>query len=485
MKTVGEYLRDASKKCPDTIAIKADGLELTYAELFTQSKILAASLSKRSPRRVGIYCSAAIDYCRALYGALLAGIPAFLLSGDTPPLKAEEIAKRFSLDFIISDQPEKFTESVTVFSSAPKENSPYELPRVNEGQDAVIMLTSGTTGSVRAVPIDHKNIIQTGKAFNDFLGIISPEKEMVLPPLTHSFGFRRLMAQLLVKGTVYAVSGVFNPAEALRTMKRENVTALSAVPSHIRFFLSHFRKNFIAIADSIRYIELSSSSMSAEEKGDLSALLPKAEIVMTYGMTEATRSALLRFKGNQRRLSTVGQPSAGVEHLIYDTEGRELGEGEVGEVAVRGQNVARGYLSGSDSSEGRFVGDNFRTGDLGFFDQDRYLTIVGRKDDIINIGGKKLSPIELELLLLRHYPGLDCAVSHTKDDILGNRAVLCLSGDFEIDKIKKIFLDSCEPYKRPAYIVSLPSIPRTENGKILRKELLEIFERQELEKIPL
>lgn len=161
-----------------------------------------------------------------------------------------------------------------------------------------------------------------------------------------------------------------------------------------------------------------------------------------------------------------------MEHIIVDEQGKPVPQGEIGEILVKGLNVARGYVGGSDSKEGRFLGNGFRTGDIGFVDQEGYLSIIGRNDDIINVGGRKFHPVELELLISKHFPHFDCAISQREDPMFGFRPVLCLANDHgDAKSLLNLISQHFESYKTPSEVVYLNEIPKTANGKILRGEL--------------
>jgi acyl-CoA synthetase (AMP-forming)/AMP-acid ligase II len=234
-----------------------------------------------------------------------------------------------------------------------------------------------------------------------------------------------------------------------------------------------FRGHLAAIGPQIRHVELSSSPMHADEKADLVALLPNAEINLGYGLTEATRSSHLSLNRDVEHLDSAGRPGfPGVEITIRDEAGAVLADGRVGEIVVTGGNVAQAYIIGREWVREPFEGGSFHTGDLGHLDGEGYLHVAGRMDDMINTGGHKLHPTEVERVLHEAFPDLDCAISQRPHPLLGARPVLCL-GDADADAatILGLLHRACEAYKVPEEVVRLAAIPRTANGKVIRSEL--------------
>ena len=481
METIAQLLKTACDNMGDRCAYKVDGRSIGYRALYSNALVNARRLLDKSPGRVAVYCKGLHEFMTSLYGAILCGKPPFLISTDVPSPEVEHLADRFSVDVIFTDDKMCLTNKRFI---APEEDGvgdknadSQDLPGgIQEDDAAVILMTSGTTGSRQAVPITHRNLVWTGREFNKFMGLSEATNEMVLVPLTHSFGLRRLVAQLLVGGCIVTLGGPFNPAAAALVVLRERCETMSAVPSHVRMFMGRFREEFKIICKQLRFVELSSAFLSADEKAELVERLSNAQIVMGYGLTEATRSALLRLEQERNKLETVGRPSSGVELIIVNEREEPVSAGEVGEIIVKGPNVAHGYLKESDGGQDRFSGDSFKTGDLGFLDQDGYLTLIGRSDDIINVGGRKFHPSELEQLLSKHFPHVDCAISKKPDRVLGFRPVLCVTDeDLDTSPLHLLIEERCEPYKRPAEVIRFKTIPRTANGKVIRAELMRMI----------
>ena len=474
-RTVADALAHAARAFADRPAVKA-GDTLSYATLWRDAAATARAIDAHPASTLGIYCRDPIRFVVALYGAILSGRLAFLIAGEAERADAARIVDYFGIEALVTDDTDPAAPVPTI---APARNDEADdgatmLDDIKADDYAIALLTSGTTGKRRAVPATHRNLMWTGRAYNDVLGLTDGHRELVMVPLTHSLGVRQLFALLLVGGCLVPLPGPFNPAKALVTLRDEDCDMICAVPTQIRTMLGgRFRRDLAAIGPQIRHVELSSSPMHADEKSDLVSLLPNAEINLGYGLTEATRSSHLSLNRDTAHLDSAGKPGfPGVEITIRDEDGTILASGDVGEIVVTGGNVAEAYIIGREWVREPFEGGSFHTGDLGYLDGEGFLHVVGRKDDMINIGGRKLHPTEVERVLHEAFPDLDCAISQRPHPVLGARPVLCLGdADADAESILGLLRQACDAYKVPGEVVRLEAIPRTANGKIIRSEL--------------
>lgn len=475
LRTVAHALAHAARAFADRPAVKA-GDTLSYGALWRDAAATAGAIDALPGSTLGIYCRDPIRFVIALYGAILSGRLAFLITGEADGADAARIIDYFAIEAMITDT-DDLMAPVPIIRPVQNSDDEVGIAAVDgiKGEDyAIALLTSGTTGKRRAVPATHSNLMWTGHAYNDVLGLTDGHRELVMVPLTHSLGVRQLFALLLVGGCLVPLPGPFNPAKALVTLRDEECDMICAVPTQIRTMLGgRFRRDLAAIGPQIRHVELSSSPMHADEKSDLVSLLPNAEINLGYGLTEATRSSHLSLNRDTAHLDSAGRPGfPGVEITIRDEDDAVLASPAVGEIVVTGGNVAEAYIIGRDWVREPFAGGSFHTGDLGYLDGEGFLHVVGRKDDMINIGGRKLHPTEVERVLHEAFPDLDCAISQRPHPVLGARPVLCL-GDAtaDADSILGLLRQACDDYKVPGEVVRLDAIPRTANGKIIRSEL--------------
>lgn len=480
LPTVLDLIRLAHENHASAEAYFHAGKFVSYGDLIGRAAHMQRQMEPYK-KSVAVYSGNPHVFITGYFAGILSGRPTFLIPGDIRAEEVSELIQEYEIGCVLTDQelladaaiinPVSFTET----QSGELQLSKIFSRSVSLDDVAIVLTTSGTTGVRRAVPITHRNLVWTGREFNKILGLKRPMRELVLVPLAHSFGARRILAQLMNGGCVIVAEGVFNPAWALTMMRDHACEVLAAVPPQIRILQGRFRKDFERYGQVIRHVELSSAFMSAEEKAELVQILPAARIVMGYGLTEATRSAMLVLRDETNKLDTVGKPFPGVRHVIVDGEGREVQPGDVGEIVIQGPNTIHHYWGrGGVPRLPEFI-NGFPTGDLGYIDVDGYLNLAGRKDDVINVGGKKFHPSEIELIIEKYFPAMDCAIAKKSSAVLGFQPVLCVAPTVvQAEQILQTISGLVEAYKRPAAIVRVDAIPRTANGKVQRPKLNEM-----------
>jgi long-chain acyl-CoA synthetase len=230
-------------------------------------------------------------------------------------------------------------------------------------------------------------------------------------------------------------------------------------------------------ADQLRYIEIGSSFMSIEDKELLCELLPNTRICMHYGLTEASRSAFMEFHSEHDQLNTAGKASPNVDVKIFDAEGKEQPIGAEGEVCVKGEHVTCSYWNETPERFAKdFFNGYFRTGDCGYLDADGYIHLKSRIKEMINVGGKKVSPMEVEDVL-NTIPGIaDCACVAMPDPegVLGEVVkafIVCNDDALTNAAIIEALRPKLEVYKLPVAIERIDAIPKTASGKVQRLKL--------------
>lgn len=356
--------------------------------------------------------------------------------------------------------------------------------RVGPKDPAMIMFTSGTTGKKKATVLTHSNLMQTAQYINSFMCVTEPLVDYVCIPLHHSFGFGRSRCVWLSGGTIILDNGLFNPRLAVDRMKTFKANAFSGVPSVMAMFIGYARHQLEAIADQVRYVEIGSAPMSVEHKSFLVSTLKEARICMHYGLTEASRSCLIEFREEDHKLSSVGRHSPGVSVQIVDESGCEVPVGHLGQIAIRGPNVAAGYFNDPELTGRVFRSGWFYTGDVGRMDDDGYIYYEGRMDDMINVGGDKVSPGDIERRIQKNiHVGRDfCVVGGPdKQGLYGSVPYLCVvAPTFSLQELESINVSLIrdglkEVFKLRSYVI-LDSIPRTGNGKIRRSQVRKMLE---------
>jgi acyl-CoA synthetase (AMP-forming)/AMP-acid ligase II/acyl carrier protein len=342
--------------------------------------------------------------------------------------------------------------------------------------DAFVLFTSSTTSRPKMVPRTHANVCHA--AFNTGSGLQLGPRDRLLSvmPLFHAHGLIAGLVTPLAAGSAVVCAPGFDPDAFFLWLTEFRPTWYTAVPPIHRTLLAAAASHKGSLRHcSLRVIRAGSASMPPDLIHDLEAVFGVV-VIDAYGMTETGTIAanpLVR-----RKPGSVGQP-IGVEIAILDPEGRPMVCSAQGEIAVRGPAVTRGYENDDAATESAFRDGWFRTGDLGYFDADGYLFIVGRVKDVINRGGQQVALAEVEEALLSHPDVVEAAVFSVPHERLGEdvAAAVVTRPDLKISvqKLRVFARERLAAFKVPGPIYIVPEIPKGPSGKIKRGELTAAF----------
>ena len=345
-------------------------------------------------------------------------------------------------------------------------------PGPAEPQDiALILHTSGTTSRPKIVPLAHANIWTSARNIATSLELSASDRALNVMPLFHIHGLiAGLSAPLSRGGAVFCTPG-FNALKFFAEMEEAKPTWYTAVPTMHQTILTRAGRHKEIIArHSLRFVRSSSSSLPPTVIGELEAAF-KCPVIEAYGMTEAAHQMASNPLNGLRKPGSVGIP-AGPEIAIMDEVGRLLSRGETGEVVIRGENVTAAYENNPKANGEAFVNGWFRTGDQGVIDADGYLTLTGRLKEIINRGGEKISPREVDEALMDHPAVLQAVAFAVPHPMLGEdvgAAVVLREGLSATEQELGAFLsERLAAFKTPRKILFLAEIPKGATGKLQR-----------------
>jgi acyl-CoA synthetase (AMP-forming)/AMP-acid ligase II len=336
---------------------------------------------------------------------------------------------------------------------------------------ALILHTSGTTSRPKIVPLRHANIWTSAGNIATSLELSENDRALNVMPLFHIHGLiAGLSAPLSRGGAVFCTAG-FNALKFFAAMEEARPTWYTAVPTMHQTILTRAGRHKEIIANHpLRFVRSSSSSLPPTVIGELEAAF-KCPVIEAYGMTEATHQMASNPLNGIRKPGSVGVP-AGPEIAIMDDAGRLLNRGETGEVVIRGENVTAAYENNPKANGEAFVNGWFRTGDQGVIDGDGYLTLTGRLKEIINRGGEKISPREVDEALMDHPAVLQAVAFAVPHPMLGEdvgAAVVLREGLSATEQELGAFLsERLAAFKTPRKILFLAEIPKGATGKLQR-----------------
>ena len=351
-------------------------------------------------------------------------------------------------------------------------------PNVLETEDICdILFTTGTTAAPKGVCLSHRNESAAARNINEFIGNTSNDIELIALPLCHSFGLGRLRCTLYSGATAIIINGFTNVNKFFTTIEEEHVTGFGMVPAAWNYLKRASKERIGNFRNQLKYIEIGSAPMPIEDKRYLCSLLPRTRICMHYGLTEASRSTFLEFHNDKNNLDSVGKQTPNVEIKVKDSSGNDCNYGVEGEICVKGYHVMERYLADSDNSHAWF-GEFFRTGDWGYKKTDGYIYLIGRGKELINVGGKKLSPEEVENEIMQCGLFADCACVGVPDPkgVLGE-VVKCFAVQANTEnrvtlaELVELLKDKLETFKIPVQLEYIDKIPTTASGKKQRIQL--------------
>ncbi|KAK6950899.1 hypothetical protein Daesc_007427 [Daldinia eschscholtzii] len=351
---------------------------------------------------------------------------------------------------------------------------------------ALVLHTSGTTSRPKVVPLTHRNLTRTMKNIQATYQLTAKDRTMLVMPLFHVHGLLCALLAPLYSGGSMIVPTKFSASDFWRDFVAHGANWYTAVPTIHQILLKSPAPTPLP---KIRFIRSCSSPLSPTVFHQLEEKF-KAPVLEAYAMTEAAHQMTSNpLPPAKRKPGTVGL-GQGVEVKILNEAGDEVPQGTEGEICIRGENVTKGYLNNPTANASAFTkGGFFRTGDQGKKDEDGYIIITGRIKELINKGGEKISPIELDNVLTRH-PSVSEAVSFAIPDELygqdiGVAVVLKSGAKLEQDELRAWVNEKLAKFKVPKKIYFTEVMPKTATGKIQRRIVAETMQKQESPKAKL
>lgn len=475
MKAVVEQILAYRTSQPNKSALTDGKKNKTYSELaggiFYASEILSERFGLKEGDPVVIAADKQLEFISLYLACHLLGVITLPIAPDTNEKRYRLIKDMLHPLLVVGfkdDDPEVKTASLSEFDGT-AEIRDYSVPL---DRVADIMFTTGTTGVPKGVQLTQRNIAAAARNINTFIQNTVDDVELIALPISHSFGIGRMRCALSNGQTVVMLGSFANTKRFFRFVNEYGVTGFGMVPASWALLKRLSGMKIAEFRDQLRYIEIGSAPMPIDEKMTLIDALPNTRICMHYGLTEASRSAFMEFHECRDRLTTVGKQSPNMNITIRDEEGKEMPLGTEGEICVSGDAVTKGYWG--RPNEESFWRDNFRTGDWGYIDENGFISLKSRKKELINVGGKKVSPIEVEEVLMDLDFVKDCACISIPDPegMLGEVIKAFIVSD-EREKVSKEIIDplignKLEGYKHPAEYARVDEIPKTASGKVQR-----------------
>ncbi len=344
-----------------------------------------------------------------------------------------------------------------------------------------ILFTSGTTGKPKGVRIVHRNFIHSAirlEQYMEMLGATRPGeacKTLVVAPLFHVMALQEQFLPSMKMGNTVVMLSALNIQAFLELVEKERIDFLVGSPAIYRILLGSEDVKKYDLS-SIKIAGFGAAPMSPDLMAEMKKAFVNAKFFNGFGLTEASISLAALDLECTEKPTSIGHPSLGCEARIVDENMSEAPRGAVGEIAVKGPNVADGYYHNPEETDKVFREGWFLTGDLGKIDDEGFFYVVSRKKDMINRGGENVYPVEVENILYLHPKVLEVAVVGLPDKVMGEKvaaAIVAVPGTTPtIEEIKEYCSDKLAKYKIPEHISFVASLPKNAGGKVIKAQLL-------------
>lgn len=490
MELLINSFRKAVWQFPDRIAIVEPERSVSYADLNSMVYQLAHWLDQQgleSGDRIGIHLPNSINYIALYYACWQSNLVPVALNTFASSHEVLNWVENSSCKLIFSHKLTDNSLSTPVYSLF-SDNTSVRLndqfldsvsvndvaPAITLNDVATIIYTSGTTGNPKGITLTHKNLVANIYAIVKSLSIVSDDVFLCALPFFYSFGNSILHTHLATGSTLVLLNHVMYPSEILKMLERHQCTGFAGVPS---IYISLLKKTSFRDYDlsSLRYMTQAGGPLSREFIDEVNLSLPEVDFVVMYGQTEASaRISYLPPQFLNSKLGSVGIGIDGVTITLENQDGEECASDEKGEICVQGDNVMQGYWNNQEATARVLKGGKLYTGDMGYKDKDGFLYIVGRQAEILKISEHRVSPYEIEEVLLQHEAVDECAVigcSHTQMGQFAKAFIVKNTVSIAENQLKKFCKQYLASYKIPKEIEFVESLPKTSSGKIKRVQL--------------
>ncbi|MEP7056768.1 MAG: AMP-binding protein [Caldimonas sp.] len=510
-RTFADILEARATATPGREAMADERRRISYGALFAEVKRFAEFLRRQGVGRgdvVTLQLPNRIEFPVVFFALELIGAVANKISADFRAVEVEYIL-RFSntkayvcasafrgFDFlemieglrprlpglalvVCVDDVER--DGVTSFAkvvNATPEIAAADRVRMSALEVMRMCFTSGTTGNPKGVLHCFNTTLWAAQLFNEQLGVTEDDVMLGFLPVGLNWGYLNLVQSVMAGARILMIER-FNAAAVLDLIDREKITYIPTPPAAIVALLNAPELKQHSLA-SLRIMITGGASAAVETIKAFQEAVPKAMLIELYGMLETGFHSITRPEDDPLKVNgTVGRAMPSMGLRIIDDEGRDVAHGEIGEIAALGPSVHIGYLNNPEANRDSFTADGwFRSGDLGqFVDADFNVRISGRKKEIINRGGKKYFPREIEELLYEHSRIVQVAVVGVPDRRLGERNCLCVvlkpGATLTLDEVTAFLKGRVADYKLPEKLVVMTEFPMTPTGKIRRPALVQ------------
>lgn len=484
MDSIVEVVLHHGRTNPDKLCLADDSHTVSYQEycgLFGRMATVFKDLGVGSGVCVVVEAEQTIEYLATELAIQLAGGIFVPVEHNCAAEKIRDFAQRVRAAFIVSSQ--GIENSISLMEiCARAENAavfcPQSLPKKEDVGE--ILFSTGTTGREKGIVLTHDNDIALAENAISGVKLKEDNVELILAPFNHSHGLRRYYANMLYGATVVMQSSVMNMKRMFEHFEQYHVNAIDLVPAGLHVLLELSGERLGDYDEQLRYIQFGSAPLRKEDKEKLKRLLPHVKMYNIYGSTESGITLVYEFNQKAEKVNCIGRPACNAELLVVNEEKAPIvsSADNPGFLAFRGRMNMKGYWDDEEETNKAMTEGVVYSNDMGYLDGDGDVILLGRQGDVMNVGGKKVSPMEIENVVNSLEGVADCGCVSIEDKSYGEvpKLFVQMKAGYSFDgrKIRKELMSKLEPYKIPHFIVEIAKIPRTYKGSLQRGKLREM-----------
>ncbi len=484
IKTLVELLAGYAETQPDIyFAADSDGTSLTYREAWDTIRNVAKNLTVlygvKNGDKVLIRCNQSVNYLVIYLACNLTNAVFVPVEESASHERIKDIAEETGCKLYINTFHDASFCRCVQYEDFFKDNGgrQYEVSFPAPDDISEILYTTGTTGKSKGIVMTHRANIALAENVKYGVSMREHNVEMVPLVMSHSHGLRTFYGNLLNGGTLVITNGVMNVKAIFTLMDTFKVTAMDISPSAAQILIKLSKGEFWNKARHLDYIEIGTAALPEALKTQLRENLPGVRLYNSYGSTESGRTCALDFSVSDTKKYCIGKPTKNSELVFTDDDRNpmEATPDNPGLLASRGPMNMVCYWKNPELTKEILINGFICTNDLGYFDAEGNAYVTGRRDDIINYNGIKISPAEIEEAVTAYPAVAECACIGKTDNIAGQIPKLFVvpknPETFDMDRFQAYLQEHLDRTKMPRLVELLEALPRTYNGKLDRKAL--------------
>jgi len=462
---------------------------LSFRELYSSSLALAGYLRKEFGQNKNILLLSVNNpfFLKAYFAIIKSGNVCIPLDPNIEKDNLDYISRLTEpvMIFMTRDIEKKIPEGNikaifpdTISSEEFKSSFPEATGTESDEDCAEIIFTSGSTGIPKGVMISHKNLRANTESIITYLKLTENDRMLVVLPFYYCYGLSLLHTHLRVGGSIVLNNSFIFLGSIINNLLEYKCTGFAGVPSHYQILLRKSDNFKTTRFPDLKYVTQAGGKLAPIFIDEFRSSHPEITFIVMYGQTEATaRLSYLPPELYEAKKGSMGKGIPGVELRVVNEKGRPIKPGEIGEVIARGDNIMLGYFRDEEGTKNAIRDGWLYTGDLGTVDQDGYIFLTARKKEIIKVGGKRISPKEIEAVILELPEVVDCTIEGIEDQLLGEalKATVVVRGDNGKDMMAERIKEHCAKhlalYKVPQVFEMKEQLVISATGKKIKGKL--------------